>query len=594
MTSFGYKRFDDPESYFDKNKKLNFFGSSHNIDLSKGEITPVEDCCTKEGFRGNQKEVVKMIQDLFIKQNYKFVGLRAPTGSGKSLIATTMAKAMGSAYILTPYKLLQDQYTNEFPAYVTTLKGRASYPCIKVNGLDCKNGPCKDNKEPDIPWACEIASSCKYHVQKNMAALSRMTVFNFYAGLIFINYQTKFFKERTIMILDECHALADNLSSYLELSFSNYAMEYEYMVGSIPNIKNPTVESYIPWLEKVANFLEQKSHFESMGIEGEDPKTTKDRKMAGKIRSFLEVLSAGSSNWAVIVSLGKYKNKIIVKDLTFKPIDVSEAAEEMLFSKVDHVLLLSATIPSHPILMNELGIKENNYKAIGMRSVFPFKNSPIIPLNLIGMNYRNREKSNKIGFRDGILPILKCYHDCRGIIHVNSFDIGDHIMTLLQEAMDQGELESRPIIYTGEKNPLIDRRNKLDFDKLMEIHMAQPNTVIISPGNMKEGVDLYGERARFGIIFKAPFLNYTEEYNKRKNEHSSKVTDQYQWTDVKCAETLVQMVGRTMRNIQDFSDTYLIDSNISSFYYKNKVLFPQEFQDSWDRDERIYKRYMLR
>ena len=63
--------------------------------------------------RLGQFEIIQDIDDA-IKQGYKYIILEAGTGTGKSAIATTLAKMYGSAYILTMTKQLQSQYNNEF------------------------------------------------------------------------------------------------------------------------------------------------------------------------------------------------------------------------------------------------------------------------------------------------------------------------------------------------------------------------------------------------------------------------------------------------------------------------------------------------
>ena len=49
-----------------------------------------------------------------IKSGFKKIVICAPTGSGKSPIAATLAKAFESSFIVTASKSLQDQYQNDF------------------------------------------------------------------------------------------------------------------------------------------------------------------------------------------------------------------------------------------------------------------------------------------------------------------------------------------------------------------------------------------------------------------------------------------------------------------------------------------------
>ena len=79
-------------------------------------------------YRPGQKEAIDAARDAFAAGS-RFVVIEAPTGSGKSGIAVTMAREADSAYIVTAQKLLQDQYVRDFPE-LALMKGRANYPCL--------------------------------------------------------------------------------------------------------------------------------------------------------------------------------------------------------------------------------------------------------------------------------------------------------------------------------------------------------------------------------------------------------------------------------------------------------------------------------
>ena len=59
-------------------------------------------------YRKGQLEALAAARAAF-EAGKRFVVIEAPTGSGKSAIAVTMARESGSAYILTAQTLLHDQ-----------------------------------------------------------------------------------------------------------------------------------------------------------------------------------------------------------------------------------------------------------------------------------------------------------------------------------------------------------------------------------------------------------------------------------------------------------------------------------------------------
>lgn len=63
--------------------------------------------------RSKQREALQQICDAF-NQGYKFIVLEAPTGFGKSPVAVAVAKTLGSSYLCSVTKELQDQYSRDF------------------------------------------------------------------------------------------------------------------------------------------------------------------------------------------------------------------------------------------------------------------------------------------------------------------------------------------------------------------------------------------------------------------------------------------------------------------------------------------------
>ena len=60
------------------------------------------------GIREKQKKVLDMIESA-IKSGYKQIFLEAPTGFGKTPVAITLARYLGSSHICTATKDLQTQ-----------------------------------------------------------------------------------------------------------------------------------------------------------------------------------------------------------------------------------------------------------------------------------------------------------------------------------------------------------------------------------------------------------------------------------------------------------------------------------------------------
>jgi Rad3-related DNA helicase len=126
-------------------------------------------------FRNNQDHVIKQICDAF-NSGYKCIILEAPTGFGKSAIAITIARTLGSSYICTATKDLQTQYTHDYK-FLKVAKGKSNFQCrVKEDFIDagkylctscnsgteneckhtsCEYGPCLSDESME-------GTGCKY------------------------------------------------------------------------------------------------------------------------------------------------------------------------------------------------------------------------------------------------------------------------------------------------------------------------------------------------------------------------------------------------------------------------------------------------
>ena len=86
-----------------------------------------------------------------IRRGKKFIMLNMPTGSGKSMYSMMFINWYinyinedAKFDLLTNSKILQRQYTDEFP-YIASLKGKNAYRC-----KDYPNASCQEGKEMNL------------------------------------------------------------------------------------------------------------------------------------------------------------------------------------------------------------------------------------------------------------------------------------------------------------------------------------------------------------------------------------------------------------------------------------------------------------
>jgi len=110
-------------------------------------------------FRNNQDGVIRQICEAF-NSGYKHIILEAPTGFGKSAIATTIARALGSSYICTATKDLQSQYSRDYQ-FLKIAKGKSNFLCrVKEDFVESGKYLCSScNSKTD--FECKH-TSCDY------------------------------------------------------------------------------------------------------------------------------------------------------------------------------------------------------------------------------------------------------------------------------------------------------------------------------------------------------------------------------------------------------------------------------------------------
>ena len=111
--------------------------------------------------RPEQKKIINEIIEA-IEMGFKNIIVEAGTGTGKSAIATTIARYIGNSYILTMTKQLQNQYLDDFDYMLAEIKGKSNYNCESINTTcdDCRIDNYNDTAEKKIPHC----NDCPYRM----------------------------------------------------------------------------------------------------------------------------------------------------------------------------------------------------------------------------------------------------------------------------------------------------------------------------------------------------------------------------------------------------------------------------------------------
>jgi Rad3-related DNA helicase len=540
--------------------------------------------------RPKQLDALTRINEAF-RSGKRIVVLEMPTGGGKSPICMTAARAVramdGQTSFLTVQKSLQDQYTRDFPApEIEVLKGRANYPCSLSGGNCGSDAPCKKAKKGILPECVKGGGSCdapnkdvmRAAVQLQLPAESHLcpywnqlqkchdsaiTLFNFSSFLF--QQRIKRFGKRDLMLIDEAHKIEGQIMSFVTVELEQYALN---ILGVELDDTIRTKEQLLTWLrdnrilerlQKALDNKKDKTDPEAVADDLDQMQTELLENLQMKLQIFMGAVD--KSEW--VFEVQKYfRFKQESKKLVARPLFGKDFAQDLLFSKGDRALVMSATILDVKLWARNLGFDPSEVALVQTACDFPVANRPIHLeyCGSMGYKYFSREQNPKDPtepkFVKKVAQILERHQGQRGLIHCQSHALAK----LIRENVQNDRLLFQD-----------DFENK---DALFAAHDSRPDSVIVSPG-IKEGFDFKNDRARFQIIAKVPFASMTDLVVK---ERMNRQPEWYGWL---AALDLVQSYGRIVRSAEDWGTTYIVDSGFEGFCARNGNLLPVWFREAF-------------
>jgi ATP-dependent DNA helicase DinG len=554
--------------------------------------------------REKQKKVLDMIESA-LKSGYRQIFLEAPTGFGKTPVAMTLARYLGSSHICTATKDLQTQYRSDFP-FVVEVKGRSNFPCIVKEdmGLDesCNYGPCIKDDAYDCSYKTRLIDytvegqgtlheivkldsfaerkylekmrskpklvdldwrPCHYYHQKWIGNHATHTVYNYRYFLSDIFYAGAT-QKRKLLVLDEAHQLENEVGDFRSFTVRKNMLPFLKM--QMPNSNIDDIETWLDlcvklkerlfeFTERAQGIIERSNQKVSL-----EPYTEKnlidalelDKNLAGVI----DDMKANKDNWIVSGVQRDTTNQL--QKVTLTPLDVSSYFNTIL-DKGSVSLLMSATILSKDHLCKTTGLDPEKVKFIRIEdSDFPVKNRPIHLMNVAWLSAKTMNLSMpKIA--QAVDNIMSIHRNEKGIIHTTSY-------SQLQFIRDNISKENA--------SRLIETASSLDRSEVLKKHYESKNqTVLISP-SLHLGVDLKDDLSRFQVIVKVPYPDLTDKKIAAKKDRDPKW---YTWNTVL---RLVQAYGRSIRSSDDYATTYVLDSSVSYLLKNAHDLMPQWFTEA--------------
>lgn len=515
-------------------------------------------------FKKPRKEQIQAIEFALstFSSGKKYCILEAPTGSGKSAVAIALSRyienepilpgATQSSYIITTQKILQQQYKEDFP-YIANISAKNNYICQnRKTGLTCDFGLAiaAAMKNADYP------RKCCYMQEKEKFKESQIGVTN----LPYFLYHSKAapyqkdpeIRHRKLLVIDEAHNLESIVVDIASMKFTKYFV-VDILKIPWPNVSKMSSNQFVEWILK--KYIPALSTFkESMKLKlnnADESYLTSSygistmKKIDESERHFNQIDDAlktfDTNEWVMSVSA--------TQDLVeLKPLFAKKYTIPLLFSFADKVLLMSGTILDKDTYCNNVGIPKEEADFLSMDSPFDVKNRPVFIVSA-GSLGRNNIKQTLPGIAKIIEQLLEDHKTEKGIIHCNSYEISRYI---------NDNVKSDRLLFHSSN----DRVDILNLHKLS----IRP-TVLVSP-SFTEGIDLVDDLSRFQIIVKIPFPYLGDKYVVEK---MNRVPRWYEWQTIK---TIIQASGRSIRSVDDYAVTYILDSDWRIIKSKSWNMFP--------------------
>ncbi|MFY1111107.1 MAG: helicase C-terminal domain-containing protein [Methanosarcinaceae archaeon] len=605
-----------------------------------GTYEEILSCFPMEETRPEQRQIIKGIAEALDK-GLKYILVEAPTGSGKSPIAIAICKYFGRGHICTDQKSLQKQYLRDFEDCTIQAMGRANFVCKQASmekeageEIMCNRGTCVldkkfkcvgcvvagDDPEPDDPlfaaysasrgplfWKkkAEESQKCNYWLHKTRALNSDIVIHNYPYLLTEGNYVGDF-GVRPVLVSDECHNIEKQIMSFYMISFTEKLLED---LGGVdfPYIEDDTLgthdqmkygqEKLLPlwmgWLNdlymKIPGMIAKLNainHF-ILSLPKDQEKVTEEefpfdvpKSCEGKTKSevqetiiklienlenkhttisfFIGDYSENPKNW--VIQVEQEKDKVVKGE--FKPVRINKFAQETYFKLGEVNILMSATILDFDNMAKDLGIPKGKYATIKIPPVFSKESNKLYHLQVCDLGYENNRlfkdyEANMNKVVETIDEILEIFPTQKGIIHCNTYK-NLHFIKKHSKYRDR-----------------IKGHTSLNREEVLKQHEESEKPLVLCSPSMSEGVDLKSDTSRFQIIIKVPYPFLGDIQIKARKKQDRKFYKN------RTALYLVQAIGRSVRDKEDWAYTFTIDSRFPTFCHGHQKLL-----ENFNRHER--------
>jgi Rad3-related DNA helicase len=519
-------------------------------------------------YRGAQEQALRDVRDAFAAGN-EVVLIRAPTGSGKSLIARAVCGAAATAEASRPRDATDAYYTTPQVSQLDdvaadpllddfqVIRGKRNYTCILDGEEDTPvdRAPCARERGFD----CPVKHRCPYYSARAIASSRRIAAMTL--AYFMQTAGSEVFRKRDVVVVDEAHGLAEWAEMYATVDLSPRT------VPVWDDLRVPDVAAADDPLDRTVRFAES-----LVGVcrrAKEDllatPELTPDE--AARRDRLAELIS--ELNWFVEDARDPESPTSWVVDqpdgagsaLSIKPLDPARYLTHTVWDRGNRFALLSATILDKESFCRGVGLDPDRVALVDVPHTFPLDNRPLYDVAQGKMTYDHRDETLPAVAR--LLVRLMAHHpDEKGLVHCHSYAIQSRLHDRLAE------------MGVGARVRAHDRE---DRDAALTAWQESSRPDVFLSVKMEEALDLEGDLCRWQVLCKAPYLNTSDSRVARRLEEG-----QWGWYHRAALRTVIQACGRVVRAPDDHGATYLADSSLLDLFERARSDLPPWFRDAVD------------
>ena len=519
-------------------------------------------------FRGTQKAALTNIREAYDAGN-DVVLVRAPTGSGKSLLARSImgcarrlqdaaaAEVTGAYYTTPQVSQLDDVAVDDLLDDFNVIRGKSNYNCILPGEHDTpvNQAPCAREKGFD----CTIKHRCPYYSDRAIASgqpMAAMTLAYFMqtAG-------SDVFGMRDVVVIDEAHGLAEWAEMYatIELSPQRVPVWSDVDIPDVNAAHNP-VERASAFAERLANTCSAaKDELTGKPELTPDEVARRDRlgELVSELQWFVEDYRSPDSATTWVVDQAGAGQPI-----TIKPLDPERYLHHTVWDRGEKFALLSATILNKAAFCRQVGLDPARVALVDVDHTFPVENRPLYDVTQGKMTYEHRDETIP-NIARLIVRLMAHHPNEKGIVHAHSYAIADQLADKLAA------------FGVGGRVRVHDTDNR---DAELDAWKASSAPELFISVKMEEALDLKGELARWQVLCTAPYQNTNDSRVARRLEDG-----QWAWYHRTALRTVIQACGRVVRAPDDYGATYLADSSLLDLFERAQSDTPPWFAEQVDR-----------